>query len=231
MSRHRAARPSETCVLLVEDDARFAQALVAGLNDAGFTVHRCADGLEGWDLARSHSWSAVILDLMLPTLDGAEVLRRLRQESNVPVLVLTARRALEQRVARLEDGADDYLCKPFELAELVARLRALIRRAAGAADRRLHVGDLEVDLYARTVRRRDQPVELTPTEYRLLEHFLRHRGGEVATSRLAEVLSTSGNPIAEGTVRAHVRNLRAKLGVDWVRTRRGFGYALAEENE
>lgn len=230
MSRQRTAWPSEARLLLIEDDVPLAQALAAGLTDAGFTVHHCVDGLQGWDLARSQVWSAVVLDLMTPMLSGTEVLRRLRRESNVPVLVLTARRELKQRVARLEDGADDYMMKPFELPELIARLRALIRRAAGAAEQRLRYGDLEIDLYARTVCKAGEAVELTPTEYRLLEHFLHHRGRQVATSRLADVLSTGGDPITENTVRVHVKNLRTKLGGDWIRTRRGFGYALDEDS-
>ncbi len=220
----KSATGAPTRILLIEDDERFARALVAGLEDLDFDVFHCADGLEGWDLARSHAWGVVILDLMIPTLDGAAVLRRLRQESNVPVLVLTAKRSLEQRVGRLDDGADDYLSKPFELPELVARLRALIRRSAGAADRRRQFSDLEIDLYARTASLAGEVLDLTSTEYRLLEHLLRHRGDAVSTARLAEILSPTGDPISSSTVRAHVRNLREKLGRRWVRTRRGYGY-------
>lgn len=220
----RQAVESGTRLLLIEDDERFARALRASLEDAGFDVTHCADGLQGWDLARSHAWSAVILDLMIPSIDGAEVLRRLREESNVPVLVLTARRSLDQRVGRLEDGADDYLSKPFEMPELLARLRALIRRSAGGADRMRHFGELEIDLFARTASMGGEALDLTSTEFRLLEFLLRHRGEAVATARLAEVLSPTGDPISSSTVRAHVRNLREKLGSRWVRTRRGFGY-------
>ena len=230
MINNPGAARSGTPILLVEDDARFARALVAGLADAGFDVHHSADGLEGWDLARSHAWSVVILDLMIPSLDGATVLRRLRQESSVPLLVLTASRGLDQRVGRLEDGADDYLTKPFELPELVARLRALIRRAAGAADRRQAFGDLEIDLYARTASLAGTVLGLTSTEYRLLEHLVRHRGKAVSTQRLAEILSPTGEPITSSTVRAHVRNLRAKLGMRWIHTRRGFGYLFREND-
>ncbi len=222
-----AARRSPTRILLIEDDERFARALVTGLVDLGFDVYHSADGLEGWELARSHAWSVVVLDLMIPTLDGAVVLRRLREESNVPVLVLTAKHGLEHRVGRLDDGADDYLTKPFELSELVARLRALIRRSVGAADRRQRFGDLEIDLYSRTAALVGKRIELTSTEYRLLEHLLRHRGDAVSTARLCEVLSPTGDPISASTVRAHVRNLREKLGQRWVRTRRGYGYQFA----
>ena len=227
MTRRDDSQPaaeSRTRLLLIEDDERFARALRASLEDAGYEVSHCVDGLEGWDLARSHAWGAVILDLMIPTIDGAEVLRRLREESNVPVLVLTARRSLEQRVGRLEDGADDYLGKPFEMPELLARLRALIRRSAGAAQRTRQFGDLEIDLYGRSASLAGETLDLTSTEFRLLEFLLRHRGEAVSTARLSEVLSPTGDPISSSTVRAHVRNLREKLGSRWVRTRRGFGY-------
>lgn len=215
---------SGTRLLLIEDDRMFARALRASLEEAGFDVTHCEDGLEGWDLARSHAWSVVILDLMIPTIGGADVLRRLREESNVPVLVLTARRSLEQRVGRLEDGADDYLSKPFEMPELLARLRALIRRSAGGGDRTRHFGNLEIDLFGRTASLGGAVLDLTSTEFRLLECLLRQHGKAVATARLAKVLSPTGDPIRASTVRAHVRNLREKLGQRGVRTRRGFGY-------
>ncbi|MBZ0111560.1 MAG: response regulator transcription factor, partial [Thermoanaerobaculia bacterium] len=154
---------SPTRLLLVEDDLSFGRALVAALRGQGFDVEWSRDGLEGLDLARSHAWSAVILDLMIPNLEGDEVLRRLREESAVPVLILTAKHALEERVGRLDEGADDYLTKPVELAELVARLRALIRRAAGARSRTLALGGLEIDLYARIVSRDGERLDLTST--------------------------------------------------------------------
>jgi DNA-binding response OmpR family regulator len=214
-------------LLLVEDDDDLAETLIPALEDHGFEVRRSADGLEGFDLARSHVWSAVILDLMLPTVPGAEVIRRLREVSEVPVLVLTARHGLTDRVGRLDDGADDYLTKPFELPELVARLRVLIRRSAGSASRSLRLGDLDVDLYARSVARGGRLVELSATEYRLLELLVRSRGSSRTAEDIALVLSASGDPIATTTVRIHVRNLRAKLGEELIQTRRGYGYFIA----
>lgn len=222
---------SGTRLLLVEDDEDFGRALVAALEDKGFDIEWSRDGLYGLELARSHAWSVVILDLMLPTLDGASVLQGLRRESNVPVLVLTAKHGLEERVERLEEGADDYLTKPFELPELVARLRALIRRAAGAAGRTLVLGELDVDLLARVVTKGDERIELTSTEYRLLELLVRQRGAAVSIGEIANVVSPSGDPVSTATARTHVSNLRKKLGDDLVRTRRGFGYFVPAEPE
>lgn len=213
-------------LLLIEDDERFGQVLSSALEGQGFRVEWSRDGLHGLDLARTHSWSVVILDLMIPTTDGASVLRSLRKVSNVPVLVLTAKHSLEQRVGRLEEGADDYMTKPAELPELVARLRALIRRAAGAAGQRLRLADCEIDLYERTVRQNGRKIDLTSTEFRLLEILVRRSGSAVATPEVCNILSSSGDAVTSATVRAHVRNLRAKLGQQLVRTRRGFGYLV-----
>ncbi len=225
------SREGVTRLLLIEDDARFGRVLVAALTGQGFEVEWSRDGLHGLDLACSHAWSAIILDLMMPSLDGATVLRRLRRESDVPVLVLTAKYALQERVDRLDEGADDYLTKPVELPELVARLRALIRRAAGTANRYLIVGDLEVDLYGRSIRKRGEPVEITSTEYRLFELLVRRRGQAVSTREIGIAVSPSGDPVTSATVRTHIRNLRTKLGERMVQTRRGFGYCVPSEPE
>jgi two-component system OmpR family response regulator len=167
-----------------------------------------------------------VLDIMLPRIDGWELLRRLRKTKKTPVLMLTARDAVRDRVRGLDTGADDYLVKPFELAELLARLRALIRRSASQAQSRLQIGDVVIDTAARTVMRRGETIALTAREYTLLEFLALHRGKLVTRTTLYDHLFDENDSTLSNLLDVHVFNIRKKLGHDFITTRRGHGYSI-----
>jgi DNA-binding response OmpR family regulator len=221
-------------VLVVEDDAVVAETLTLYLQRAGFDVVVARDGMSGLRLARERGVALVVLDLMIPAMSGHEVCRRLRAESAVPILMLTARASEDDRVAGLELGADDYVCKPFSPREVVARVQALLRRSSAepsAPPAPLRVGRLEVDLFARQARLDGRPVALTPTEFRLLEALARHPGRAFTRD---ELVARAFGPDFEGldrTVDVHITNLRRKIepGPEprYVLTVHGVGYRLA----
>jgi two-component system OmpR family response regulator len=213
-------------VLLIEDEADLASALERTLREEGFACDVARDGEIGLHLARKWEYDAVILDLMLPALDGRTLLGRLRRERTTPVLVLTARDAIASKVELLDAGADDYLTKPFELAELLARLRALIRRAAPAPQPILEIGEVRIDTGARTVSRDGGEVPLTPKEYALLELLARRRGHVVSRTTIFEHIYDEREDTASNVLEVYVANLRRKLGRDLIRTRRGEGYSV-----
>jgi len=214
-------------ILLVEDDALLGDGIRTGLAQAGFAVDWVEDGVAADTALRTGTPDAVVLDLALPRLSGLDVLRRLRASGSVlPVLILTARDTLEDRVQGLDSGADDYLVKPFELAELAARLRALIRRAAGAAAPRLQAGDIELDPAAREVRLRGELVELPAREFALLHALMLNAGRVQTREQLMERLYGWGEEIESNTIDVHVHHLRRKLGGQAVRTVRGVGYLV-----
>ncbi len=215
-------------LLLVEDEEDLAAALTTALSESGFVVDHSADGDEGLDRALAEDYDLVVLDLMLPGLDGRSFLRHFRRQSDTPVLILTARDALDDRVGGLEDGADDYLTKPFELRELIARLRALVRRTARSATDEIVLGDLVVDLRRREARIAGRTVALTPQEYRLLETLALQGGEPISRLRLWQRLSGSEDGFRSNVIAVHVHRLRDKLGSDRIRTRHGFGYCLVD---
>jgi two-component system OmpR family response regulator len=213
-------------ILLVEDDDDLALALAGALGEEGYTVERAADGAEGLYRAQECDYDAVLLDLMLPELDGRLLLRRLRLTHDTPVLVLTARSSVDDRVGGLDDGADDYLTKPFELEELLARLRALLRRPREARGLVVELGEVEVDLRAQSVRRRGVRVELTRYEYLLLEVLVLSRGYVVTRLALEERLYEEDREVASNSLEVLVSRLRRKLGRGLIETRRGVGYRI-----
>ena len=217
-------------ILLVEDDRLLGDGIATGLAQAGFAVDWVQDGVAA-DLAlRTGSPDAVVLDLGLPRLSGLEVLKRSRASgAKVPVLILTARDAVQDRVQGLDAGADDYLVKPFDLAELAARLRALIRRAAGTAAPRLIVGDIELDPAAREARLRGVPVELAVREFALLHALMLNAGRVLSREQLAERLYRWGEEVESNAIDVHIHHLRRKLGADAFRTVRGVGYVMPKE--
>ncbi len=213
-------------ILIVEDETDLRCALAQALREEGYAVDVAADGEDGLFKAQGTPYDAVVLDLMLPRLDGWTVLQRLRQTHATPVLILTARDALHDRVQGLDLGADDYLVKPFALSELAARLRALIRRTAGTATSLIHLGDVTIDLAARKVTRAGEPVHLTAREYALLELLALHRGRLVTRSMIYDHLFDENDDTLSNLVDVYVSNVRKKLGRDLITTRRGQGYII-----
>ena len=213
-------------VLVVEDEPDLLASLLKALREDGYAADGAADGEDGLYKAESYDYDAVVLDIMLPQIDGWELLRRLRKQKKTPVLMLTARDAVRDRVRGLDTGADDYLVKPFDLDELLARLRALIRRSASQAESRLEIGEVSIDMPARTVSRRGEPVILTAREYALLEFLALHRGKVVTRTMLYEHLFDENDSTLSNLLDVHVSNLRKKLGHEFITTRRGHGYCI-----
>lgn len=213
-------------LLVIEDDPLLLRSLAAALREEQFAVDTAADGADGLTKALDTSYDAIVLDVMLPRLDGWEVLARLRPQCATPVLMLTARDTVPDRVKGLNGGADDYLTKPFDIDELVARVRALIRRAAGRTHSLVQAGELEVDTAARKVRVAGTEIALTAREYILLEYLILHRSQVVSRTELYEHLFDEEETSLSNLLDVHVSNLRKKLGADVITTRRGHGYMI-----
>jgi len=215
-------------VLLIEDSRILQRSIAVALRKAGYAVDSSADGAEGLWYAESNSYDVIVLDLMLPGLDGLSLLRRLRRQGNsTQVLILTARDTVESRVLGLQSGADDYLVKPFALDELLARVQALCRRQYQQKDPRLIVGNLQIDTSARTVSRDGCAIELTPREYRLLEYLARRRGEVVSRTDIWQHIYDERTEPMSNAVESAVCSLRKKLSLSTLlQTRRGLGYIL-----
>jgi two-component system OmpR family response regulator len=213
-------------ILVVEDEPRLLRNLAKALREAGYAVDTAEAGDEGLYKAESYEYDAIVLDIMLPRLDGWEVLQRLRKKKQTPVLLLTARDAHRDRVRGLDIGADDYLVKPFDLAELLARVRALIRRAAGQARSDIELGDVFIDTRSRSVTRAGQHVALTAREYAILEYLALHRGEVISRTVLYDHLFDENDDTLSNLVDVHVFSIRKKLGHDLITTRRGQGYSI-----
>ena len=216
-------------VLLVEDDALLGDGIRAGLRLADYAVDWVRDGESARLALLDHDYDACVLDLGLPKKDGLAVLRDLRARGNpLPVLVLTARDTAADKIAGLDAGADDYLTKPFDLGELQARMRALLRRAAGAATPQLTHGTIALDPAARRVTLDGQPVKLSAREYALLHDLLSHRNQVRSRAQLEESLYAWGEEAESNTVEVYIHFLRKKLGADSIETVRGFGYRIGD---
>lgn len=214
-------------LLLVEDDKMLGNAIQAGLRQAGYAADWVQDG-EAADFAlRTGEYEIVVLDLGLPKKPGLEVLKALRQRgSTVPVLILTARDTVDDRVRGLDSGADDYLVKPFDLDELYARLRALTRRQSGRSTPSVQHGELELDPASHTVRQRGQVVDISPREFSVLQTLLESAGRVVSRARLEESLYAWNEEVESNAIEVHIHHLRKKLGSDLIRTIRGVGYII-----
>lgn len=217
-------------VLLVEDDALLGDGIKAGLEQSGFTVDWLRDGVAAATALASDRFDALILDLGLPRLDGMAVLRGLRRaDSDLPVLVLTARDTVADRVAGLDAGADDYLVKPFDLEELAARLRAIMRRRAGRAAPLIRHGDLALDPATRMIRLAGEPVELGTREFAILQALLENTGQVLSRERLEESLYGWNEGVESNAIEVFVHHLRRKLGRELIRTVRGVGYYIPRD--
>jgi len=221
-------------LLIVEDEGGIAGALRQGLSEQGYAVDVARDGEQGRDYALAAPYDVILLDILLPKLDGLSLLRDLRKRGmTTPILLLTARDAVDDRVSGLDAGADDYLVKPFSFSELLARIRALLRRPVLRAGDRLVTGDIAMDLGARTVTRSTQPVTLTPREYAVLEFLLRHPGQALSRTQIAEGVWSWEFHGESNVVDVYIGYLRRKLDSDGapsiIETLRGYGYRLRNE--
>lgn len=213
-------------ILVIEDEPDLVAVLAKTLSEEGYAVDTATDGGEGLYKAETWHYDAVILDMMLPVRDGWQVLQQLRRRKKVPVLILTARDAVADRIRGLDLGADDYLVKPFNLTELLARIRALIRRAHGEAAPIIDISGVTIDTATRTVRRQGKLVHLTPREYALVELLALKRGKLVSRTELYEHLFDENDDSLSNLIDVHVSNVRRKLGKEFITTRRGEGYLI-----
>ena len=213
-------------ILLVEDEPDLLANLAQALREAQFAVDTATNGDDALFKANSWEYDTIILDIMLPGMDGWEVLARLRQNQKTPVLLLTARDSIEDRVQGLDSGADDYLTKPFDLNELLARVRALIRRSSGEAHPIIELGLIRIDTAAKTVTKEGHNIPLTSREYTLLEYLALHRGEVISRTALYEHLFDETDTSLSNLLDVHVSNVRKKLGASVITTRRGQGYSI-----
>lgn len=213
-------------ILIVEDEPDLLRSIAQALREEGYAVDTANNGEDGFYKAESYDYDAIVLDVMLPKLDGWEILKRLRKIKKTPVLMLTARDQSRDRVRGLDTGADDYVVKPFDLPELFARLRALIRRSANKSTNLIGLGKVTIDTAARNVTRGDAPVELTAREYALVEFLALHRGEVVTRTQLYEHLFDESDSTLSNLLDVHVSNIRKKLGAEFITTRRGHGYCI-----
>ena len=212
-------------VLLVEDDAMIGQGLQTALRQAGFAIDWVRDGQAAAAAAAATQFDLMLLDLGLPKRDGIDILRELRQRRDAtPVIILTARDDIQSRIGGLDAGADDYIVKPFDLDEVMARMRSVLRRAAGRGDPGIQHGDLRLDPVTRTVEQAGVPVNLSAHEYAVLEALLQRPGAVLSRAQLEDRLYGWDEPIGSNAVEVYIHGLRRKLGSDRIRTLRGVGY-------
>ena len=219
-------------ILLIEDDNLIGEGLKLGLTKSGFNVDWFTDGKTGLTALSSAPYDAVVLDLTLPKMDGLDILQQWRKDNqDVPVLILTARDTLDERITGLQRGADDYLGKPFALGEVVARLQALIRRRYGQSNPIIEHSLVKFDPHQRKVFLQDQEVNLTTREYNLLSLFMHNKDRVLTRSMIEEKLYTWDDEVSSNALEVHIHNLRQKLGKQFIRTVHGVGYALGKNNE
>jgi two-component system OmpR family response regulator len=216
-------------ILLAEDDRRIAADVAKALRASGYVVETVSDGEEAWFRGDTEDYTAIVLDLGLPKMDGVSVLKRWRSAGRrMPVLILTARGSWVERVDGIDAGADDYLPKPFQMEELLSRLRAIVRRASGQASSVLSAGEVTLDERQMKVSVRGVPIALSPLEYRVVAYLMMHRGRIVPPSELDENVYGHGEDHGSNALEVLVGRVRRKLGADLIETRRGFGYTVGD---
>ncbi len=213
-------------VLLIEDHPGIRESIARALRESNYAVDVAADGREGLWKAEDSEYDAVILDVMLPVMDGWEVLAKIRESSRTPVLMLTALDSVEDRIRGLDEGADDYLPKPFEMDELEARLRALIRRSAGEAKATIFLGKYSLDLNQKKLFTGSEPVAITALEYSLIEFLALRRDQVVSRTELFDHLFDEDSASFSNTLDVRISKIRSKLGKDFILTHRGLGYSI-----
>ena len=214
-------------VLVVEDEHKIANAIKVGLTQEGYAVDVAYDGLSGYDLAVGEEYDLIVLDILLPGLDGIAFSKKLRADHNhTPVLLLTALGQLADKVTGLDSGADDYLTKPFAFEELLARIRAISRRPKHALGTQLTVGDLKLDTLAKSITRSGKSISLSVTEYSILHYLLRNPDRVVSKTQLISHVCNYDSDVLPNTVEVNIRNLRQKIGAELIHTVRGFGYKI-----
>lgn len=222
-------------LLLIEDDKKIASFIIKGMKAAGFAVDHAQDGQTGFEMAASEPYDAAVIDVMLPAMSGLTIVEKLRREKvATPIIILSAKGAIEDRVRGLQAGSDDYLTKPFAFSELLARVQALLRRATGATEpTRLKAGDLSMDLITRRVERAGRVIELQPLEFSLLEYLLRNKGRVVSKTMIMEHVWDYHFDPQSNVVEARISRLRDKIDkafdAKMIRTVRGVGYVLEED--
>jgi two-component system OmpR family response regulator len=213
-------------VLVVEDEPDLLRVLAQALREEGYAVDEASTGPDALFKATSWDYDAVLLDLMIPGMNGFEVISKLRKQKPTPVLILTARNAVDDRIKGLDVGADDYVIKPFNLMEVLARVRALIRRAAGKAESQIAIGPIVIDTARKTVSRHGDAIVLTAREYAILELLAIHRGEVITKTQIYDHIFDETDDTMSNLVEVHVSNVRKKLGKDLIATRRGLGYVI-----
>lgn len=213
-------------VLVVEDEPDLRSALVQALTENGYAVDSASEGVDGLYKATTWSYDAIVLDIMLPKMNGWDVLRSIREKNAAPVLILTARDAISDRVRGLDGGADDYLVKPFSIQELLARLRVLVRRSVGIAESVIQIDDVEINIANRTVTKAGEMVVLTAREFALVEMLGLHRGRLITRSQIYDHIFGEDDDSLSNLIDVHISHIRKKLGADFIVTRRGQGYII-----
>ena len=219
-------------ILLIEDDKLIGEGIKLGLTKQNFAVDWFTDGKLGFEALFATQYDAVVLDLSLPKMDGLEILKQWRKENKqTPVLILTARDTLDERILGFNAGGDDYLCKPFALMEVIARLQALIRRSYQQTSSEIKIGALAIDSQARKVSLNGEEISLTAKEFQLLELFAYHKDRVLPRSMIEEKLYSWDNEVSSNSLEVYIHNLRKKLGKSWIKTVHGVGYKLGNNDE